>query len=61
MLVQFNNVDNAAFQDEGKESEEALRTESARMLETIASKIREGSDGGICFDINGNRVGFWSL
>lgn len=48
-------TDNAAF-------EEAPATEAARILKAIARQIETGAafDGTI-YDINGNRVGAWSM
>lgn len=45
-------MDNAAF---GVDWD----TESARILEKIAARIRSGDSYGNIMDINGNRVGKW--
>ena len=38
-----------------------LYDESARILHKIANDIEQGNDTGNCRDINGNKVGEWSL
>ncbi len=43
-------TDNAAFEDN-------YREEVARILEDTARKLRDGREGGYCYDINGNRIG----
>lgn len=35
--------------------------EGARILRRIAERLEEGATYGRCFDINGNRVGRWTL
>ena len=53
-IIKFK-TDNAAF--DGK----YLFDESARILKKIAHDIEQGNDIGNCRDINGNKVGEWSL
>ena len=35
--------------------------EIGRILEDIAHRLEDGDEDGICYDINGNAVGTWSL
>ncbi len=42
-------------------NEDACRMECARILKAVAKEMENGSDGGLCMDANGNRVGEWSL
>jgi len=35
--------------------------EAARLLRHTASRIERGTDAGMIFDINGNKVGSWSV
>ena len=46
--------DNAAFDDD-------YRTELARILKDIATKLEGGRDGGYVQDSNGNTVGNYAL
>ena len=46
--------DNAAFEDGDPE-------EYARILKHVADEVRGGSLGGPILDVNGNRVGEWSM
>ncbi len=49
-------MDNAAFED-GNAQDEA-----ARILLNIVRKLQQGNDTeGTLFDVNGNRVGQWSI
>ncbi len=48
-------TENAAFGGEGAVCER--EEEVARILEEIASKLRNGRTSGRCTDINGNSVG----
>ncbi len=52
-------TDNAAFH----EAPGAERSELARILRDLAGRLEEGDSrsGGSLRDINGNRVGRWSL
>ena len=66
MTVNITNTDNAAFHDEDAETEEGElsqtgRDEVARILVEVAKFVEAGHDSGFCFDINGNKVGDWSL
>lgn len=45
---------NAAFDDGNAE------VEAARILRTIAERLEDHNAGSI-YDINGNRIGFWSI
>lgn len=48
------STDNAAFMDDPAE-------EVASILRGIATDIENGAKDGIAMDINGNKVGEWSL
>lgn len=48
-------TDNEAFRFDGPEYE------AARILRQIADKIEGGNGSGVIHDINGNRIGEWSL
>ena len=50
-------TDNAAF----SEDEGGPNLEVARLLREAADKIENGGDGGVLMDVNGNRVGSYSL
>ena len=49
--------DNAAFADDGNDG----KNEVARILREIADKLEAGGGRGHCIDINGNKVGEWSV
>jgi hypothetical protein len=51
--MQFD-MDNAAFDDDPA-------TEAARIIEEVASLIKEGAESGECRDINGNFIGNWRM
>lgn len=55
MVTVTFKTDNEAFDGQ------ALFQESARILKIIAYSIERGNDSGNCRDINGNKVGKWSL
>lgn len=57
MFVLRINTGNAAF----GESVFDVMEESARILEQVAAKLREGVADGSCHDSNGNRVGSFLL
>jgi len=46
-------MDNAAFEEQAEEV--------SRILTETAHKVRHGEDFGNIRDINGNRIGEWSL
>lgn len=62
-------VDNAAFWDANCESEDqehpehmqAMAYECARILREVAERLENGDEAGACVDVNGNRVGNFSL
>ena len=54
MKIEFS-TDNAAFDEHG------VYWESKRILENIIEDIRLGCDCGSIMDINGNKIGEWSL
>jgi DNA-binding ferritin-like protein (Dps family) len=60
-------TDNAAFSDDdtdygSEESANAKRAEVARILREVADLLDNGSqEGAGVYDVNGNRVGKWSL
>lgn len=51
-------MDNASFADDGNDG----RDETARILEIVALKLRQGSEtmAGL-WDQNGNKVGKWAI
>jgi hypothetical protein len=50
-------TDNAAFTEDGNDG----RNEVARILREIAEKLESSFDCGTARDINGNKVGEWSI
>lgn len=54
MKIEFS-TDNAAFDECG------VYEEINRILKAIAEDIRIGCDCGSIMDINGNKIGEWSL
>ena len=54
MKIEFR-TDNAAFDEYG------VYEETNRILKAIAWDIRMGCDCGLIKDINGNKIGQWSL
>lgn len=54
MRVDFRTASDA-FQDG------MLADETRRILTAIADRIEEGEVAGLVYDINGNRVGTWTL
>lgn len=46
---------NAAFADG------LFEAEAARILRKVADEVEAGKDCGVMHDVNGNRVGEWSL
>jgi hypothetical protein len=57
-------MDNAAFFDDdsdGQQNDEAARRELARILRDLSDHIEAGSDGKTLFDLNGNKVGDFSI
>jgi len=53
---------NAAFgNDDGSPSEDAARSELARILRDAAKHLENGSDGRSLHDYNGNRVGKFDI
>lgn len=52
--IEFD-TDNAAFEDNG------ILTESSRILAELARKIENGATFGTIRDVNGNRVGEFSI
>ena len=53
----------AAYCDPYTGEEDALmeETQIAHDLRSIADRIANGQRNGVCMDINGNKVGKWSL
>ena len=45
----------------GEENNIMEETQVAHDLRSIADKIANGQRTGTCMDINGNKVGFWTL
>jgi hypothetical protein len=63
MKVQFS-TEGAAFKDEYADktmNDIYTRQETARILKKIASYIESGTNYGSVMDINGNKIGEWSL
>ncbi len=63
MKIQFS-TEGAAFKDEyADEATNSIytRSEVVRILKGIAANIEYGYDNGVLMDINGNKVGEWSL
>ncbi len=56
-------TDNAAFSnDDGEDSDDAKRAECARILREVADLLDNGSqESAGVYDVNGNKVGKWSL
>ena len=50
-------TDSAAFTDDGNDG----KNEISRILREIANKLESGCDGGPIRDVNGNKVGEWSM
>lgn len=50
---------NAAFDDDYYDN--AKIDESIRILKEIIKKLEDGYMSSVCMDINGNKVGTWSL
>lgn len=53
-------TDNAAFSEDDVLTYEG-RYEVARLLRKISVQIEQGDNDGVIMDINGNKVGRWSL
>ena len=63
MKIEFN-TDSAAFKDEYADestNDMITRDEVVRILSVIITYIRCGDDYGPIMDINGNKIGEWSL
>lgn len=63
MKIEFK-TSGAAFQNEYEDeatNDYLARDEVVRILEGIAANIRYGYDHGSIMDINGNKIGNWSL
>lgn len=62
MKIEFG-TGNAAFTDEvdGSMDDYYEKRECMRILGTIINKLNDGYTYGSCIDINGNKVGEWSL
>ena len=63
MKIKFS-TDGAAFKDEYADemsNDMATRDEVVRILSVIITYIRRGDDCGPIKDINGNKIGEWSL
>jgi len=48
------NTENDAFVDNPE-------YEVVRLLDVVKKRLIDGEDFGLCFDLNGNRVGWWRL
>lgn len=62
MKIEFT-TGNAAFTDPftGEENNFYEAMECKRILEGICEKLEDGVTHGSLFDINGNKIGKWSL
>lgn len=61
MKIKFN-TDNAAFCDaDGEQNDLTKRLEVIDILCDIKYKVSQGLSGGPIMDINGNKIGEWSL
>lgn len=63
MKIQFS-TEGAAFRDEYENetmNDIYTRQEAARILKKIASFIESGTSYGSVMDINGNKIGEWSI
>lgn len=65
MLKLTIDTGNAAFEaDNGPDdpmTDEVRRDECARLLRIVAEQMSNGYTKGQCYDVNGNRVGVWTL
>lgn len=53
LTLNITSMGNAAF-------EEPL-SETARILRAVAVKVENCETGGVLYDVNGNKVGTWSM
>ena len=62
MKIEFS-TDNDAFKDinTGEKTRLSESLETARILRDIANKVEEGYTNRYILDINGNKIGEWSL
>lgn len=63
MKIQFSQ-EGAAFKDDYADettNDIYTRQEVARILKKIASYVESGYSNGSVIDINGNKIGVWSL
>lgn len=63
MKIQFS-TENAAFKSlDGNEVMDDIykRKEVARILKRITAYVESGNDDGLIMDINGNKIGEWSI
>jgi hypothetical protein len=62
MKIEFN-TDNDAFKEPytGKDNEHAFWCEYTRIIARINDQVASGMKGGVIIDINGNKIGKWSL
>ena len=58
MRITFD-TDNDAYQEE--DGNLLLLDAVADTIDVVARKVREGMQAGSIYDVNGNRVGSWSL
>jgi hypothetical protein len=61
MLKLSFRTTNAAFRDEHNPDDPILHSAVADVLREVADDIDEGKLSGPIYDLNGNRVGQWSL
>lgn len=54
LTLNIQDKGNSAFAD-------SPRDEVARILRDLAKKVEDGREDGAIHDVNGNRVGSWSL
>ena len=63
MNIKFS-TSSAAFQDEYADkatNDFYMRSEVVRILKNVIRQINDGADDGSIMDINGNKIGEWSL
>lgn len=63
LKIQFR-TSGAAFKDDNIDmpyDDYYKRQETVRILNDIAERISDGDTYGACMDINGNKVGDWTL
>ena len=62
MKIEFN-TDGAAFKDSytGEDDAYAFWSEYTRIIARINDQVASGLQSGVIMDINGNKIGKWSM